>query len=151
MSASSKKKLRNAQQAEKLTEKQLNEQAEAKKLKNYTTIFVVVLVLLVLFAAVAGISRAVEYNGTLHRKNIAMTVGDHEVSSAELNYFYTEAINEFQNTYGSYLSMLIDPAKPLNEQYVEGEEGETWADYFLDTAKKNVHTVYALNDAAAAA
>ena len=50
MSASSKKKLRNAEQAEKLTEKQLAEQKEAKKLKLYTTLAVVILAALVLFA-----------------------------------------------------------------------------------------------------
>ena len=40
MSASSKKKLRNQQDSAKLTERQLAEQKEAKKLKVYTTAFV---------------------------------------------------------------------------------------------------------------
>ena len=41
MSASAKKKLRKEQNAAQLTEKQLKQQKEAKKLKLYTTIFVV--------------------------------------------------------------------------------------------------------------
>ena len=41
MSASSKKKLRNEQQTAKMTEKQVAEQKEAKKLTLYTTIFVI--------------------------------------------------------------------------------------------------------------
>ena len=54
MSASSKKKLHNEQQAAKLTERQLAEQKEAKKLKLYTTIFVTVLVALLVIAVVFG-------------------------------------------------------------------------------------------------
>ena len=41
MSASAKKKLRKEQSTSQMTEKQLNEQKEAKKLKIYTTVFVV--------------------------------------------------------------------------------------------------------------
>ena len=57
MSASSKKKLRNAQNAEKMTEKQLAEQKEAKKLKIYTTVFVVVLALMVVAAVWIAVSK----------------------------------------------------------------------------------------------
>ena len=56
MSASSKKKLRNEQEAAKLTERQLAEQKEAKKLKLYTAIFVVVLAALLVVALWVGIS-----------------------------------------------------------------------------------------------
>ena len=52
MSASSKKKLRNSQDGSKLTERQMAEQKEAKKLKLYTAAFVVVLAVLVVVALV---------------------------------------------------------------------------------------------------
>ena len=67
MSASSKKKLRNAQEAEKLTEKQLKEQAEAKKLKTHSTIFVVVIALMVCFAVYTAVSNTVEHSGIFER------------------------------------------------------------------------------------
>ena len=50
MSASSKKMLRKEQAAAKMTEKQLAEQKEAKKLKLYTTAFVVVIAIVLVFA-----------------------------------------------------------------------------------------------------
>ena len=93
MSASSKKKLRNAEQAEKLTEKQLAEQKEAKKLKLYTTLAVVILAALVLFAAYVGISRTISNSGIRERNTVALTIGDKEISNAELNYYFIDAVN----------------------------------------------------------
>ena len=55
MSASSNKKLRTEQDTSKLTERQIAEQQEAKKVKMYTIAFVVVLVFLL---AIAEIGRA---------------------------------------------------------------------------------------------
>ena len=52
MSGSSKKKLRNEQNAAKMTERQLAEQKEAKKLKLYTVAFTVVLVAIIIAAAI---------------------------------------------------------------------------------------------------
>jgi hypothetical protein len=45
----------------------------------------------------------------------------------------------------------IDTTKPLDEQYSNEAAGETWADYFINFAKDSALSVYALNDAAAAA
>ena len=67
MSASSKKKLRKEQEAAKLTEKQLTEQKEAKKLKTYSTIFVVVIALMVVFAAYTAISNTISHSGIFER------------------------------------------------------------------------------------
>ena len=149
MSASTKKQLRKAQEAEKLTEKQLAEQKEAKKLKLYTTIAVVVLAALVLFAAVYGVCKAVANSGIRERNTVAMTIGEHEISNAELNYYYIDAINQFTNNYGSYISLTgLDTTKPLNEQEIT--EGYTWADDFLASATQNAASIYALTDEAKA-
>lgn len=83
---------------------------------------------------------------------MALTVGDHEISNAELNYFYMSAINSFNSNYGSYAAMLgLDTSKPLNEQVINNDTGLTWADDFLNTAKDNARSAYALADAAEAA
>ena len=55
MSASSKKELCNALEAEKLTERQLAEQKEAKKMKTYTISFVAVLAVLLVIALTVGV------------------------------------------------------------------------------------------------
>ena len=95
MSASSKKKLRNEQEAVKLTERQLAEQKEAKKLKLYTAAFVVVLVLLLVIAVTVGITQTISNSGVREKKTVAMTIGDHEISNAELNYYYMSTVNSF--------------------------------------------------------
>lgn len=64
MSASSKKKLHAEEANAKLTEKQLAQQKEDKKVKAYSIAFAVVLVVLVLVAAFVGINRAVSNSGS---------------------------------------------------------------------------------------
>ena len=152
MSASSKKKLRNEQETAKLTERQLAEQKEAKKLKLYTTTFVIVLVAILVIAAVIGATQFIKTSGMREKNTVAMTVGNHELSNAELNYFYIDSVNNFYSQNGSYASIFgLDVTKPLNEQVQNEETGETWADYFVSMAKSSATSVYALNDAAAAA
>jgi len=161
MSASSKKKLRKEQNAAQLTEKQLKEQKEAKKLKTNTTIFTIAIIV-VLCAAIATFAiTAYNNSGIKERSTDAITIGNHTLSSAELNYFYMDAVNEyytqFTNTYGEYAStymqlMGLDVTKPLNEQaYLGGEEGTTFADYFVETAINNASSIYAIYDLAMAA
>lgn len=148
MSASSKKKLRKAEAAAKLTERQAAEQKEAKKLKIYSTIFCVVMIAMLIFALVFGISKTVTNNGILERNTTAAIIGGHKVSSAEMNMFYIDAIN----SYGQYITMFgVDTTKPLNEQVQNVETGATWADYFQDIALENAKQVYAICDLANAA
>ena len=81
-----------------------------------------------------------------------MTVGSNELSNADLNYFYIDTVNNFYSQNGSYAALFgLDVTKPLNAQFTGEEDGETWADYFLNSAKSNASAVYALCDAAAAA
>ena len=152
MSASSKKKLRNEQEAAKLTERQLAEQKEAKKLKLYTTAFVAVLAAILVIAIVIGINQTVSTSGIREKNTVAMTVGSNELSNADLNYFYIDTVNNFYSQNGSYAALFgLDVTKPLNAQFTGEENSETWADYFLSSAKSNAAAVYALCDAAAAA
>ena len=152
MSASTKKKLRSAERAEKLTQKQLEEQKEAKKLKITTTVFVVAIALMLCFAIVITAVKTVENSGIRERNTVALTLNDHEISNAEMNYYYIDAINAFASQYGSYAALLgLDTTKPLNEQVLDATTGLTWADDFFNSAVENAKGVYALNDAANAA
>ena len=152
MSASNKKKLRKEQESAKLTEKQLTAQKEAKKLKLYTAIFAVVLVVLLVVAVSVGISKTVSSSGIRQKSTVALTVGDHEINSVEMNYFFMDAVNAFYSQYGSYATMFgLDTTKPLDQQVTNEETGATWADDFLETAKSTAVAVYALKDAADAA
>jgi uncharacterized membrane protein len=44
----------------------------------------------------------------------------------------------------------LDINKALDKQFFDEEAGQTWADYFLESAKNTATSVYALNDAAKA-
>lgn len=152
MSASSKKKLRKEQGAEKLTEKQLAAQKEAKTTRLYTIAFVAVLVVMIVIAVYVGVTQTVKNTGYYEKRTTAVQIGDHTLSNAELNYYYIDSVNNFYSSYGSYAAMFgLDTTKPLDEQIVDEETGRTWADDFLDTAKESAKNVYALADAAEAA
>ena len=157
MSASDKKKLRNAQKAEQLTERQLAEQKEARNLKILTAVMVAAIAVMLVFAIGVAV-----YNGIilpaeqakeaeLHRNTVAVTVGDHEVSAVQYNCFYVDAISNFYNQVGSYAALYgLDISKPLDEQTYSEEEETTWADYFKTNAENSIKSVYAIVDEAEA-
>lgn len=149
MSASSKKKLRAEENASKLTEKQTAQQKEAKKLKIYTVAFVVLIAAMVITALAIGITRAVTNSGVQQKNTTALTVGDHQLNSVEMNYFYMDAVNHFIEQYGAYAQIFgLDTSKPLDQQVTDEETGATWADDFLHTAQDNARATYALADEA---
>lgn len=119
-----------------------------KKKWNETIIFAIVVILIpvLVFGIIFGVQ-------TYWRSATVLTVGNHEVSTAQFNYFYRSAVNTMYSNYGSYISLLgIDSATPLDEQaYVSGDQYETWADYFIDSAKTSAVNLYAVYDAAVAA
>ena len=155
MSASNKKKLRKEQNVAALTEKQLKEQKEAKKLKTYTWTFVVAMILVVVIALAAVVR--IPIAGATDRNTNAIKIGDHTLSTTDLTYYYVDAINDHYNKayqqYGSYASLLLGfkTGTPLNEQkYSASEDFETWADYFLDKGIENAKSIYALYEDALA-
>lgn len=152
MSASSKKKLRNEQQAVKLTEKQQAEQKEAKKLKLYTTAFVIVLVALLVVAVVFGVSNAISGSGIRERKTIALTVGENQINNIEMNYYFIDSLNKYLSGDNSYMTQLglLDPTVPLDQQ-TNPLTGQNWGEYMLEYATQNAKANYALADAAKAA
>ena len=158
MSASNKKKLRKEQEAAALTEKQLAEQKEAKKLKIYTIAFVAIMALVVVIGLSTIIGNTISTSGIIERGTTAVTLNDKEITAAELSYYYMDSINSFYSNaasqYGDYASMIIqynyglDLSKPLNTQKYYGDEKTTWADYFVDSAISNAKSIYALNELA---
>ncbi len=147
MSASSKKKLRKELNAAAMTEKQLQEQKEAKKLRLYTGLFglaIAVMILVVLASRVIS-------SGFIPRSTTALTVDGTKVSAAELNHYYVDSINGFLQNYGDYVSLFgLDPSKPLDEQFYDEEKTQTWADYFVEQAAASAKNMYAIYNAAKA-
>ena len=151
MSASSKKKLRKELNAAKLTERQLAEQKEAKKVKLLTGAFTALLAVVVVVAIVFASVQFINNNGIREKNTVAVTIGDTELSNAQLNYYFVDAAFEFANTYGAYASMFgLDLTKPLDQQVVNEETGATWADDFVTSAIDNAKATYAVCAAAEA-
>ena len=159
MSASTKKKLRKEQAAVEMTEKQLKEQKEAKKLKLSSILFLSVMVVVLIVGLTVMVIRGVNASGIVQKNTVALTVGDHEIDNVTMNYYYTDTVSssydEWKSMYGeytaAYLSMMqLDLTKPLDEQtYFEGEI--TWADYFMDLAKERAIADCAVYDLAVTA
>lgn len=159
MSASDKKKLRKEQASAILSEKQIQAQKEAKQLKIYTWTFVIVMIAIVAITVGALVVRAVDNSGIILKNTIAATIGDHQLNTVELNYYYNDAINEFYSSWyeqyntstDSYLEAIgLNVNEPLDEQYYDEETKQTWADYFVETAIENAKHDYTFFDLAGA-
>lgn len=157
MSASDKKKLRKEQAADILSQKQRQQQAEDKKLKIYTISFIAAMALIVCIALVIVGVRAVNQSGIAEKNTIAVSVGDRELNSVEMNYYLVESFNKFYNEmyeqYTSYTDMYLgmmgfDTTKPMNAQMYDAESNKTWADYFLEGAVEQAKNDFALYDLA---
>lgn len=144
MSSSTKKKLRQAEKEAGNYKKSVAEReaaVKAKKEKRNTTIALIVIAALVVFALVV--------NFFPFQKMTALTVNGEKVSAAELKYYYGEQFMDFYQSYGDYaayfgldtsagIAGLKKQACPLNEN------GGTWAEYFLEMAENQIKQVKAL-------
>lgn len=157
MSASAKKKLRKEESATQLTEKQLKQQKETKKLKAYTTVFVVTIAVVLIAGIIIAGTNFYKNAGIKEKNTIAAVVGDHEINSIEMSYYYSDLLNttynNWKSTYGDslplYVSMMgLDVNLPLSEQTYSNDV--TWADYFIDTAISTAQRDYLLSDLAKA-
>ena len=146
MSSSTKKQLRREQVATKKAQDQQTAKQESKKVKIYTSIFCVVLALMVLLVAVVGVNNS----GLIEPRVTALKVGDAEISAAELNVYYINSILEFYESAGNYLPLYgLQAEKSLNDQ-LSMDTVNTWDDYFIASAEENIHYYYSLYNAALA-
>ncbi len=152
MSASNQKKLRQKEREVYRSERERQDALEAQKLRKQTIAFVLVIALcLSIFLGSLLVS---PFKNVLYKNTLAITVGDHELTSVDVNYFYIDAINNMINQYYIYFAYGIytmDFSKPLDEQAVDSRissAGGTWADYFLTEAVKSIKSTYGLYDLA---
>ena len=142
MSASRQKKLRKEQASAAPQTKRpavSEEEKAAKRLKLWSIVFYIIIGLMVVGILVA----AVFNSGLPQRMLTAVTVGNHKLSVAEMNYYFLDTVNS-----NSYLGYMVDNNTPLDEQ--EYGDGQTWADYLLETAVTSARDNYAIYDEAIA-
>ena len=144
MSASREKNKRREQIASGETPAAPEKKGMSKGLK--WTIGIICLVLVI--AIVAFFSMLT--SGYFAAHTTAATVGSHDLTPAEVNYFYREAYTTMSNQYGDMMSYIIDSNTPLDEQYYDEENGVTWADTFIEQGLDNAARMYAIYDEAVA-
>lgn len=73
------------------------------------------------------------------QNDVVATIGEHQLTNAQLRIYYRSAMSSFLNTeYGYYMMMygMLDPNKPLDTQ-MSMEDNMTWQQFFLDNAMDN--------------
>ncbi len=138
MSASREKKQRqNAGPSDKALKAQQEQAARKRKTVIYSVIAGVV--------AVAVAALLIWNSGFFQARSTAATLGDTKLTVAELSYYYYDA-RSYYAMYGSYLG--FDTSKSDDAQVYNQGTGETYRDFFLQTALDNARQDLALSNEA---
>lgn len=124
---------------------------QAAKEKRHAMIAkIVLLVILVGIVGAAGYY-TVDYCIKVHKatNDTYLTIGDHDVTQLEYDYYFNSTVNDYLTTYSYFLSYIgLDTTLPYDEQ--EYSEDMTWQDYFEQSAIQQLTQTYALMDDAEA-
>lgn len=131
----------------KIAARKAKEEADKREEKIFKIVSVLVGILLV--AAIAGgigstiISRQNALHGTY------ITIGDRKVSKLEYDYFYNETVNNYINSYGSFLPYM---GLDINQDFADQayDENMSWKDMFDQMTVQQMTQVFALADDARA-
>jgi len=150
MSASTERKNRQAAREagtdKKMLAQQEAEKKAAKSKRQWTIGSILVAILLIVILLLNS--------GFVYKHTTAVTVGSTRYSPAELSYHYINQYSNFVNQYGSYASLFgLDTTQGVasldkQECSLVGE-GQTWRDYFMQSALSSLQQITALKDYAA--
>ncbi len=146
MSASREKKKRFEERGDGTEKRQVRAKVDAKAKKRKRVITAVAVAVVVVLAVVG-----IVFNSNLFYTGVpAVKVGSVGYTASDFNYeYYNTYYNTYSSmaeTYGSYATMFLDPAKPLDQQ--DYSDDMTWADYFEDQAFTQLQQMTILNDMA---
>lgn len=146
MSASTEKKIRQANREAGTDKKILAAQEEAAKQKKSKRRWIITIIAVVVFvAAVLMLDSPL-----LYTSSTALNIGGTKYTPAQVSYSYVNQYYNFANQYGSYASIfgLDTSAGPagLRSQSCTMTENGTWRDYFLDSAVSELTQTQALCD-----
>lgn len=114
--------------------------------KKIRTTVCIILACIVVLGALCGML----LTGFFRSHTTALTVGSHKLTGVMFGYYYQDAFLSFQNSGSGLMGQMVDSTKPLNRQPY-GDNGKTWADYFVSQGTDAAKNTYALYDAAMAA
>ena len=147
MSASTERKNRAAAREagtdKKTIARQEAEKKAAKSRRQWTIGSIIVAILLIVIILLN--------TGFVYKHTTALTVGNRKYSPAELSYAYANQYTSFLNNYGSYASLFgLDTSTGLaglkTQECSMMGEGQTWRDYFLQSAMSSLQQATALKN-----
>lgn len=131
----------------KLEKRKADAEEEKKSWQRFKVGSIIVAAVLVVAILGSIAMNAYDNYAALHKAYI--TVGDHEVTEVEFDYYFYNSVNSYLDTYGEYVAMFgLDTTTPLDQQMYSEEL--TWADYFDESAVISLKRVKALADDAQA-
>lgn len=124
---------------------------QAAKEKRETILFrsicLVILAGLVGTAGYFGVNAYMDFHTATTEAYI--TVGEHDITKLEYDYYFNSTVNNYTNTYSYFLSYMgLDTSQPLDEQ--QFSEDMTWQEYFEQMTLEQLKQEYALLDDAKA-
>lgn len=124
---------------------------EAAREKRNSMIFriicIAIVVAIVGTAGYFGVTKYLDYRTVT--KDLYLSVGDHQLTKLEYDYYFNTTVNNYVNTYSYYLSYIgLDTTQPLDEQ--QYSEDMTWQEYFEEATITQIQQEYALLDDASA-
>lgn len=127
----------------KIQRRKEQQEKELKNKKMTKIIAVVIAALCIVGIGTVCFTRYQAVNGTY------ITLNDEKISKVEFDYYYHVVVNNYQNTYSSFLGYMgLDITEDLYAQ--EYSENMSWGDYFEEMAVDYMKECKALvNDAAA--
>lgn len=128
----------------KMAERAMEKKKEERQLKIMKIVGVILCVAVVVAIAAPIISNVVKKQQALNGTYVK--IGDHELSELEYDYYYYSAVNNYINTYGSFISYLgLDTSVDFDKQ--QYDETKTWKDYFDQmTVDEQIKPIFALLD-----
>lgn len=117
---------------------------EKKRMSKTDKWAIVVIAVIVVFAAAILLLQS----GWLYNSVSVGSVDDDDYSTAEFNYYYMSAYNNFVSQFGEYGGYVVDTTKPMDEQmYMYAtEEDYTYDDYFTEMALASIKMVSVMYD-----
>ena len=125
------KETKTQSRAEREEKRRQEERANRRTAALYTVVGAVVLV--------AAVVLLVWNSGILQRTLTAVEVDGTKYTAADVEYYYNSVYNQVVNTYmNQYYTTPFDTSASTKDQVYDEETGETWYDYFMDTAMDNL-------------
>lgn len=79
------------------------------------------------------------------KNTVIAKMGEYELTNGQLNVYYWMGVLDFLNRWGNYASYFgLDYTKPLDQQLYDKETGQSWQQFFLQSALDNWHHDHAM-------